>query len=70
MISYQKLWVLLKERGITQSMLRREYGITPQCISALKEDRYVRTALLDKLCLILSCDVSEILERKEDAGEI
>ena len=70
MISYQKLWTLLEERGISQNALRKEYGISSQCILALKQNKYVRTALLDRLCAELSCDVTELFEQTEDNDEL
>lgn len=70
MISYRKFWARLSECGISQKELRYQYGISSQCIRALKQDLYVRTGLLDRLCVILDCPVSALLEQVKNDDEL
>lgn len=70
MISYRKFWALLSARGISAKELRDTYGISARSIRALRQNNYVRTSLLDKLCRILNCSVSELLEQEEEDDEL
>lgn len=61
MITYDKLWDLLKKKGISQSKLYRDYGISRAQIYRLKHNQIVYTSTLDMLCGILECDdISDI----------
>lgn len=61
MITYDKLWDVLKKKGISQSKLYRDYGISRAQIYRLKHNQIVYTSTLDMLCRILDCDdISDI----------
>ena len=61
MIIYDKLWQRLIEKGISQSKLYKEYGISRAQIYRLKHNEVVKTSTLDMLCEILECkDISDI----------
>ena len=65
MIVYKKLWIKMKELGITQYRLHKE-GISNTTIARLRRNETVNTETIDRLCRILQCDVGEIMEH---AGE-
>lgn len=73
MITYDKLWALLKKRGISQSKLYRDYGISRAQVYRLKHNQIVYTSTLDMLCQILDCsDISDIatyISEKSTADE-
>lgn len=61
MITYDKLWDVLKKKGISQSKLYKDYGISRAQIYRLKHNQIVYTSTLDMLCRILDCDdISDI----------
>lgn len=60
MIVYTKLWETLKERGISQYKLIRQYGISTGQLDRLRKNENVSTYTLNALCAILGCDLSEI----------
>ncbi|MBP5428671.1 MAG: helix-turn-helix transcriptional regulator [Clostridia bacterium] len=60
MIVYDKLWETLKERGISQYKLIRQYGISTGQLDRLRKNENVSTYTLNALCEILKCDLSEI----------
>lgn len=61
MITYDKLWDALKKKGISQSKLYKDYGISRAQIYRLKHNQIVYTSTLDMLCKILECDdISDI----------
>ncbi len=70
MISYDNLWNVMKERGITQYTLIKKYGISPAQITRLKRNESVSTHTIDIFCRILDCQVSDIMEYIEDDMQI
>ena len=70
MISYEKLWVTMKKRGITQYALIKNFGISPAQITRLKRNESVSTHTIDVFCGILDCNVEDIMEHiKEDKSK-
>ena len=66
MISYEKLWQTMKEKGVTQYTLIKQYGISPGQITRLKRNESVSTHTIETFCKILKCQVSDIMEYIED----
>ena len=69
MISYNNLWNVMKQRGITQYMLIKKYHISPGQITRLKRNESVSTHTIDVFCRILQCNVGDIMEYIEDPNE-
>lgn len=66
MISYEKLWITMKERGITQYALIKKFGISPAQITRLKRNESVSTHTIAVFCKILDCRVEDIMEYIEE----
>lgn len=66
MISYDKLWKVMKEKGITQYALIKRYNISPGQITRLKRNESVSTHTIDTFCKILKCQVGDIMEYIEE----
>lgn len=62
MYNFDKLWLKMKEKGITTYMLREKYSIDSRTIRRLKQNQNVTTNTLNKLCSVLKCDVADIIE--------
>lgn len=60
MISYDKLWKVMKQKGISQYVLIKQYHISPGQITRLKRNESVSTHTLDVFCRILDCDIGDI----------
>lgn len=61
MISYEKLWLTMKEKGISQYTLIKSYHISAGQLSRLRSNSYVSTHTIDILCNILNCEVEDIM---------
>lgn len=61
MISYEKLWVTMKEKGISQYSLIKNYHFSAGQLSRLRKNAYVSTHTIDLLCSILNCNVEDIM---------
>ena len=66
MISYDKLWAVMQERGITQYMLIKHYRVSPGQLTRLKRNESVSTHTIEMFCRILKCQVGDIMEYIEE----
>jgi DNA-binding Xre family transcriptional regulator len=62
MISYERLWKTMEERGVTQYALIKRYHISPGQITRLKRNESVSTHTIDMFCKILNCEVEDIMK--------
>ena len=62
MISYDKLWQTMKEKGITQYALIKKHNISPAQITRLKRNESVSTHTIEMFCKILNCNVEDIMQ--------
>lgn len=66
MISYDNLWVVMKEKGVSQYALIKKHGISPAQITRLKRNESVSTHTIDMFCRILDCNVEDIMKYIKD----
>mgnify|MGYP000174072828 FL=1 len=66
MIKYDPLWRTLKEKGISQYQLIKDYGIDKAQLQRLRQNLVVKTLILNRLCQILNCRIEEIMEYGPD----
>lgn len=69
MIIFDRLWVKMKEKGISTYTLREKYDFHTDTISNLRNNRNITTKTLSKLCEILDCRLEDIAEYKHDETE-
>ena len=62
MIVYDKLWATMKEKGITQYRLIKDYHISAGQLSRLRKNDNVSTHTIDVLCEILDCQPGDLME--------
>lgn len=60
MITFEPLWRTLKEKGISQYKLIKDYKISTGQLDRLRKNGNVNTYTLNLLCEILDCDLSDI----------
>ena len=61
-ISYKKLWKLLIDRDLKKKDLQQMSGVSAASITKLGRNENVHTEIIEKRCLALNCDVSDIME--------
>lgn len=66
MIKYDPLWRTLKEKGISQYQLIKDYGIDKAQLQRLRQNLVVKTLILNRLRQILNCRIEEIMEYVPD----
>ncbi len=63
-MSYQKLWVLLKNRNMKKKDLCELTGISHTSLAKLSRNKNITTDVLSKICFALECDISDVMEFK------
>ena len=66
MIVFDKLWVTMKEKNVSQYMLIKNYGFSTGQLDRLRKNGNVNTYTLSQLCKILDCHLDDIAEYKND----
>lgn len=66
MIVYDRLWATMKERGVSQYKLLKEYSVSAGQLDRLRKNSNVSTYTLNVLCSILHCRLEDIAEFVED----
>lgn len=66
MISFDKLWETMREKGVSTYTLREKYNIDTRTIRRLKANQNTTTDTLNVLCAILDCTLQDIAEYKKD----
>jgi len=61
-VSYKKLWKLLIDKDMKKKDLRLATGITTTALAKLGRNENVNTEILLKICSVLQCDISDIME--------
>ena len=61
-IKYDKLFRLLKERGVTTYQIRKEKIISESSLQKLRDGKPISTATIEKLCKVLECQPGDIME--------
>ena len=62
MISYNKLWKLLIDKGLNKKKLIELSGVSSSSIAKMTKGQNVTTDVLCKICQTLSCDFKDIME--------
>lgn len=65
MLSYNKLWKLMIDKGINKTQLREMTGITTNILAKLGKNESVQVEILAKICDVLECDLNDIVEIKK-----
>ena len=66
MISYDKLWNVMKQKGVTQYALIKTHHVSPGQITRLKRNESVSTHTIEMFCKILRCEPGDLMEYIEE----
>lgn len=62
MITFDKLWTTMEQKGVSTYWLREKCGFDRKTIRRLRANKNVETKTLNKLCTVLECSLNEIAE--------
>ena len=69
MIIFDRLWEVMKERGLSTYYLREHCGIDNKTVRRLKANQNMETKTLNKICAALNCKLEDIAEYIPDQCE-
>ena len=61
-ISYNKLWKLLIDKGMTKTQMRLQADISTTTLAKLGTNETVSMDVLLKICKLLDCNVGDIMD--------
>ncbi len=61
-ISYNKLWKLLIDKGMTKTAMRKEAGISTNILAKMGRNETVSMETLAKIASTLQCGLDDIVE--------
>ena len=61
-VCYKRLWKLLIDKDMKKKDLCEIAGISPASITKMGRNGHVTTAVLQKICLALNCQIGDMLE--------
>lgn len=70
MISYNPLWKTLIEKGIKKTELRDMAGFSSGTLARMGKGQYVEMKHIDKICQVLDCEISDVIEIDRTANGI
>ena len=65
-IIYDKLYAIMKQKGLTTYKIRQDNIISQSALTAIKQGKSVTTDTISKLCKALNCQPGDILEYVPD----
>ena len=66
MITFEKLWIFMKQHGVSTYQLKESSGIGSKTVKQLRANDNIETKTLNKLCTALSCRLEDIAEYVPD----
>lgn len=69
MITYEKLFIVLEKKGISQNQAIKQGIVNNRSLNALKNNKNVTMATIDNICNMLDCEPADILTFTKDKGE-
>lgn len=61
-VCYKKLWKLLIDKDMKKKDLCEKAGISPASITKMGRNGFVTTAVLEKICVALDCQIGDVME--------
>lgn len=68
-LSYNKLWKLLIDKGMTKTEMRLKADISTTTLAKLGKNETVSMEVLLKICKVLGCNIGDIMDVINDEVE-
>lgn len=68
-LSYNKLWKLLIDKGMTKTEMRLKADISTTTLAKMGKNETVSMDVLLRICKVLKCDISDIMELTKEEDE-
>ncbi len=67
-ISYKPLWRQLLEKDMKKVDLMRLGNFSPNLIANMGKDKYISLKNIVKICDVLDCEISDVIELKREVS--
>lgn len=67
-VSYNRLWKLLIDMGITKTEMRKKAGLSTSVLAKMGKNETVSMETLGKITSALNCGIDDIVEFTGDPG--
>ena len=67
--SYKKLFRILVDKDMSKVDLRKATGLSSNTMTKIRRGEYVAMEALNKICVVLNCNIGDIVEFVEDDAE-
>lgn len=68
-LSYKKLWYRLIDHDMTKTQLQKAANLSWGTIAKLNKGGNVNTSVLLRICAVLQCDITDIMEIAKENKE-
>ena len=65
-VSYNKLWKLLIDKGMTKTELRLQTDMSTATLAKMRKNAVVSMDVMLRICKVLDCNVGDIMAAKKD----
>ena len=65
-VSYNKLWKLLIDKGMTKTDLRLAADISTTTLAKLGKSETVSMDVMLRICKVLDCNIGDIMDAEKD----
>lgn len=69
-VSYNKLWKLLIDKKMNRTDLMQAAEMGTSTLSKLGKDQYVSMEVLVRICMVLNCNIGDIVDVVSDGKEV
>jgi len=66
--SYNKLWKLLIDKGMTKTEMRQAAGISTNILARMGKGEAIAMESLAKICVLLDCGFDDVVEIMKEEG--
>lgn len=70
MISYEPFWITMEKRGFTSYQLIYYWNISSNTLRRMRHNESINSNTLNELCLILDCQVEDIMKFEASEEEM
>lgn len=67
--SYKPLWKLLIDKDLNNDTFMKKVNISKSTFYKLKQNKNITTDILLRICNVLDCDITDIIECKIEKDE-
>ncbi len=68
-VSYNRLWKLLIDKGITKTEMRKAAGISTNVLAKMGKNETVSMETLARITAVMDCSLDDIVEVNTDRNE-